>query len=275
MRFIAECGSNFSPLAGEPSLDRALRLVKAAAASGATHAKFQLFTPGDLYREPPPGLEKAALPPSWIVSIYDTCRKEGIEFLCTPFSIGAVNLLNDYVDEWKVASWDITFVPLLEEVAATRKPVILSTAASTKKEIEKALKILRPNGNLSAVTLMHCQSGYPTMPHEANLSRIIDLASISDEVELGLSSHIPDPYINAASVMFMARTIEAHFDLSDKAGLEAVHSLGPDEFATMVKYARLFKGSHVFSDSWTLSEQDKKAREQYRRTGDDWKRPGK
>ena len=147
MKFIAECGSNIATKKEGRSLNRALVLIEEAAAAGATHAKFQLFTGETLHsnKQAQQKLNEVALPQEWIPELAATCRDNKIEFLCTPFSPQAVDVLDEFVNEWKVASWDITYIPLLNKLAQNGKPVILSTGAATIEEIENALMLLRPD----------------------------------------------------------------------------------------------------------------------------------
>ena len=162
MRFIAEIGSNY--FTNGKTIERAFLLIEAAARSGATDVKFQLFEAGTLYRDPPDDVAGIQLPRQWVPDLHGKCKEVGVNFLCTPFDLGGVSFLNEFVNEWKIASWDITYVPLLESISKTKKPVILSTAAATIQEIELALSYLRPNQNLTGITLMHCHSSYPTPP---------------------------------------------------------------------------------------------------------------
>lgn len=281
MKFIAEIGSNYFVKKDGRTLNRALVLIEEAAAAGATHVKFQLFTGETLHSNPQAQkkLNEVALPQEWLPELAATCRDNKVEFLCTPFSPHAVDILDDFVDEWKVASWDITYIPLLNKLAQNGKPVILSTGAATLDEIENALMLLRPDDDFPHdVSLLHCHAGYPIKLKEFNMRRMLEIVSEftydmdGGMMEYGLSSHYPDPILNASSVLLGATIIEAHFDLWDKLGNEADHSLTPEQFKTMVEWAEKFKlarGAYV--DGLTSSEQQ--CRALYRRNEEDWLRP--
>jgi sialic acid synthase SpsE len=282
LKFICEIGTNWYPayygdyFSSNKLLERALHLIELAARSGGTHAKFQLFR--KLYRseKKQKELEKLQLPLSWIPILADACRENNIDFLCTPFYLEAVDILDPYVNEWKVASWDITFIPLLERIAQTGKPVILSTGEATESEIIRAYRIVWG----APVTLLHCTGGYPSPIHDARLARISYLQKFGFPV--GFSSHITDPYLVASSVAFGAGTIEAHFDFegswqrssrtSQPPGVEYAHSLNPEDFDTMVRYAKSIKaamGENTTRD-WGAQPEP---RNNYRRNPVDWLRP--
>jgi len=283
MKLIAEIGSNYFAK-NERSLNRALALIEEAAASKATHVKFQLFTGETLHSNPvtQKRLNELALPQNWLPELAACARGNGVEFLCTPFSPTAVDILDDYVNEWKIASWDINYIPLLQKIAQNGKPVILSTAAATIDEIDNALELLRPNGFPDDVAILHCHPGYPIKLKEFDMRRMLEIVSAfaydmneSKFIEFGLSSHYPDPVLNASSVLLGATIIEAHFDLMDKLGNEAEHSLTPVQFKEMAQWAekfRLARGSMAESE-FTPSEIW--CRENYRRSDEDWLRPAK
>lgn len=280
LQFIAEIGSNYFVEGKGKSLPRALTLIEEAAAAGATAVKFQLID--KLYASPAQQarIDEISLPAEWLPELKAEADRCGVEFLVTPFSVEAVDLILPYVKRIKIASWDITFFPLLEKVRDTGLPVILSTGGADLEEVDEALAILRPGDEFPRdVTLMHCHAGYPTKVDEVNLRGIIDLAGATvsdiDEYEMmpvGLSSHCPDPEVNAAAVLYQAEIIEAHFDLIDGKGIEAPHSLNPVEFKRMVVLANKLlaaKGAYDFP-----GEKDREfARSNYRRNSSDWLRP--
>ena len=141
MRFIVDIGSNHVTN-DVPSKSRALELIHAAAESGATDVKFQLFD--KLYRDSSQqkNISKIALPKNWIDELRNKCDELGVNFLCTPFSLNAVDYLETFVKEWKIASWDITFEPMIKKIGKSGKPVIMSTGGATSKEIKTAVKWL-------------------------------------------------------------------------------------------------------------------------------------
>lgn len=283
MKLIAEISSNYFAN-NERSINRALVLIEEAAAAGATHVKFQLFTGETLHSNPvtQKRLNELALPQSWLPELAAACRNSDVEFLCTPFSPTAVDILDEYVNEWKIASWDINYIPLLQKLAQNGKPVILSTAAATIEEIDSAIEILRPTGFPDDVAILHCHPGYPIKLKEFDMRRMLEIVSAfafdmneNKFMEYGLSSHYPDPILNASSILLGATIIEAHFDLMDKLGNETEHSLNPVQFKEMVKWAekfRLARGSMAESE---FTQSEIWCRENYRRSEEDWLRPAK
>ncbi len=274
IEFIAEAGSNWY-VPGVNGLERAKKLVETAARHGANGIKFQLLKADKLYRkeEKIASLKKLELPVEWIPELYDTCSAHGIEFLCTPFYLEAVNILNPFVNRYKIASWDLTYTPLLKAISKTGKPVILSTGAATMEEVEQALVTLRPDPEhlCDDVTILHCTGGYPTNPNDMILNRILDLATDFYPAHVGLSSHCKDPHVTASAVMYGAEIIEVHFDLADKLGAEAGHSYSPKEFAEMVALAKKLGSAMDCGCERTLV--DAVARNSYYRDESDWLRP--
>lgn len=280
--FVAEIGSNYYVEGKGGSLNRALELIAEAAAAGATTVKFQLWDKLYANQEQQQVMNERKLPVEWLPELKKEADRCGVEFLVTPFSVAALEEILPYVERIKIASWDITFEPLLEAVAETGLPVILSTGASDWEEVENAIEILRPGDEFpDDITLLYCHAGYPVKLEDVNLRGILDLAgqSVLDISELevmrvGLSSHYPDPMINASAVMYGAEMIEAHFDLADNKGLEAGHSLTPHQFKQMVSMAKAFeaaKGSVLFEGEAGRQF----CRDNYRRNPEDWLRPAK
>lgn len=267
--FIAEIGSNwYAP--GQNGLERAKKLIKSAAGSGATAVKFQYFKADKLYREPQKAysLKHLELPYVWLPELKQTAVECGVEFICTPFFIEAVAQLLPFVQRFKIASWDLTYTPLLEEIAKTGYPVILSTGAAFFQEIDNAVDIFPEAKN---ITLLHCTGGYPTEPKDMVLRRIVDLAEEFYPVHVGLSSHCLIPSVTAASVLYGAEVIEVHYDLQDKLGAETGHSYTPQRFEEMVKMAKLLLEAKDCGCEQTLT--DAVARNSYYRDESDWLRP--
>ena len=283
MKLIAEISSNYFTK-NERSLNRALVLIEEAAAAGATHVKFQLFTGETLHSNlsTQKRLNELALPQIWLPELAACCRENGVEFLCTPFSPTAVDILDDYVNEWKIASWDINYIPLLQKIAQNGKPVILSTAAATIEEIDNALELLRPDSFPHDVAVLHCHPGYPIKLKEFDMRRMLEIVSAfafdmdnNGFIEYGISSHYPDPILNASSVLLGGTIIEAHFDLMDKLGSEAEHSLTPVQFKEMVQWAEKFRLARGDMREHEFTQSEIWCRDNYRRSDEDWLRPAK
>jgi sialic acid synthase SpsE len=272
VEFVAEIGSNWY-VPGQDGLDRAKRLIESAARNGAHVAKFQMFKATELYRttQKQTALKHLELPVSWLSELYRTCEGNGIEFACTPFYLDAVDYLVEYVDRWKIASWDCTYLPLLKKVAQFGMPTVLSTGGAEMEEVDTALEILSEITDLEEITVLHCTGGYPTEPRDMVLDRIVTLAAEFFPVQVGLSSHCTNPIITASSVLLGAKMIEVHYDLNDKAGAEAGHSYSPDGFAEMVRTAKLLLEAKTCNCEMTLT--DTVARNMYYRDPSDWLRP--
>ncbi len=271
---IAEVGSNHNS-----SFDKAMQLIDAAANAGADYAKFQLFTGDDLWSREPElsNTRKLALPEAWIPKLMLHCRERNINFLCTPFSPHAVEVLrNNKVGSFKVASGDITYSPLLKAIAETGKPVFLSVGASTYEEIDAALHILKN----SEVVILHCVPEYPAVPDTSNIRRILDLAERytmtvgeSRIVPVGLSSHLREWWVDVACVAYHPFILEKHIDLVGKTGPEGGHSLDPFEFAQFVSAVRDVESAMEVHKDFT--EGEVYARLNYRRNETTWLRPFK
>jgi N-acetylneuraminate synthase len=209
VKFIAEVCSNHNG-----SIERAKTLIATAAKVGCTAVKFQLFrldklfAPEVLASQEYKFLEKRRtweLPLEWLPQLREWCIERKMEFGCTPFYPEAVDQLLPYVDFFKVASYNLLDLTLIRRVAATGKPVILSTGMGSSEEIRDALVAL----NGSKYELLHCISEYPTKSY--NLSRFKALRQMCGAV--GWSDHTVDP---AAMYYFYsqdARTFEFHLDL--------------------------------------------------------------
>lgn len=273
--FIAEIGSNFVT-GNKPSKERALTLIRSAAQHGATAVKFQLIKANELYRDQDKvnALRPMELPVKWLPELKSACDFEGVEFLCTPFYEDAVEILMPYVERWKIASWELSEVghinPVIKAIADTEMPVIMSTAGATMEEVEFALEVLRPGDEqYDDVVLMHCNPSYPTGTEHADLRHILTLGSEFFPVQVGFSCHVPNPVIAASSVLYQAETIEVHYDLEDRLGVESAHSLNPEKFSKMVSMANMLQKAM----KGTARESDVKfSRKNYRKDPSDWLR---
>ena len=166
------------------------------------------------------------------------CGQLGIEYLSTPFDLASVDFLASLdLPVYKIPSGEITNLPYLERIAALKKPVILSTGMSTLPEIEDALSVLE-NGGAGEVTLLHCNTEYPTPFADANLRAMLDLKEHFG-CPVGYSDHTPGWEAAVAAVALGACVIEKHFTL-DKTmeGPDHKASLEPDELAALVRAVR-------------------------------------
>lgn len=277
---IAEIGSSH---AGDR--DRALRMIRDSAEAGATTVKFQLFTADDLWRYGSPqyfiasryevGLE-------WLPDLVQSANGYGLEFLCTPFSPEAVDALEKVgVKRYKVSSGDITYTALLQAVADTRKPVLLSVGYSTWEEIDTALGILRGKDTNLPITLMHSTGAFPTEPADSRIKRILALVQrygmstfgepLTDPLEVGISAHWRAWWLSVACIPYGITTIEHHVDNKNLSGPEGRHSLTFKEFGEMVKCVRDVESAIAGGED--LTDHDLMMRRVARRDPSDWLRP--
>lgn len=249
---IAEAGANH-----DRDLDTALRLIDVAADAGADAVKFQTYTAEGLYSRHTPmisyvedqGLvdqgesvfdmiKRVEIPWEWHEDLAERARDRGIHFLSTPFDESAVELLEGLeVPAYKIASYELTHLPLIRAVAATGKPVLLSTAMATLGEIEEALDAARSAGGRELL-VMHCAVNYPPRFDDLNLRAIPTLAQ-AFQIPVGWSDHTMGHTADVVAVALGATAIEKHFTLSrDREGPDHGFALEPDELTAMVTAIR-------------------------------------
>jgi sialic acid synthase SpsE len=260
---IAEIGVNHAG-----SMDLARRLIDEAADGGAAAAKFQTYKAAKLASRDSPAYWDTSKEPTRsqfeLFSRLDSfgpdqyrelaahCAARGIDFLSTPFDLDAVDLLDPLVPAFKVASADITNVPLLRKVGRTGKPVMLSTGASTLPEIEFAVQTLRATG-VSDIALLHCVLNYPTAVDHACLGRIEVLRRAFPDCVIGYSDHVvPDRTISALEVATLlgACVLEKHFT-HDKSlpGNDHYHAMDRDDSRRFLERIDLFRRLAATSDA--------------------------
>ncbi len=246
VRFVAEVSSNH-----HQDLGRCLAFVERAAKLGCHAVKFQLFRIRELFAPEilaasPEHRARAAweLPGAWIAPLAERARECGLEFACTPFHLGAVAELEPHVDFLKIASYELLWEDLLRACAATGKPVVLSTGMANRAEVERALDVLAGAG-CRDLTLLHCVSGYPAPPDEANLRALETLAGLAPRapglrLRTGWSDHTVSPgVIQRAVHRFGASLVEFHLDL-DGEGEEfaAGHCWLPERIGAVIRDVR-------------------------------------
>jgi N-acetylneuraminate synthase len=246
---IAEMSGNHNQ-----SLERALQIVKAAADAGADAIKLQTYTPDSLTIDHRGGnfditdskslwsgrnlyelYQEARTPYEWNKPIFDYARELGIICLSTPFDDQAVDMLEELGSPChKIASFENNHLPLLRKVAATGKPVIMSTGISTLAGIDEAVTVLRGAG-CSDLVLLKCTSTYPASPENTNLLTIPHMKEAFN-CEAGLSDHTMGIGAAVAAVALGASVIEKHFCLSRaEGGVDSAFSLEPHEFKLLVE----------------------------------------
>jgi pseudaminic acid synthase len=239
------------------SLETALEIVHAAKRSGADAIKLQTYTADtitlkcnkedfkilsdspwashstlwDLYN-------KAHTPWEWHEYIFKEARKIGIEIFSSPFDTSAVELLESLnVSVYKIASPEITNIPLLEKVAQTGKPIIISTGIGDLTDIELALSTLK-NAGATEIIVLKCTTAYPAPAEESNLLTITDIITRFDVLS-GLSDHTIGTAAAVATVALGGSLIEKHFTLEgDKVTVDSFFSSAEIEFAKMVNDIR-------------------------------------
>ncbi len=242
---IAEIGNNHNG-----DFDRAIALVDAAVAAGADCAKFQMRKLDEVYRASSLSgkdddlaveytldlLRRFELPTAQQKKIAEYCAAKGIEYLCTPWDAKSVAVLEGFgVHAYKIASADLTNLPLLARLAATGKTLIVSTGMSTTDEIKAAAKFL-DDRNASYV-LLHCQSTYPAALHNIHLRFMETLREIHPVV--GYSGHERGIAVSTAAVALGAVVIERHITLDrEMEGPDHAASLEPEEFKALVSGIR-------------------------------------
>lgn len=242
---IAEIGSNH-----DGSFEAALQYIREAKAAGADAAKFQfirkdlLISPkcniGNRQEDYPPyaTFPLKDLPDEWIPKLKALCDELSIEFFCTPFSLGCVDVLESVgVKTYKIASGDMTFFPLLERVALTGKRIVLATGASDMEDVRKAYTTLW-NAGARDITLLHCVAIYPPRWDEMNLRSMVALAE-EFRCPVGISDHTPGSAVPVAATALGATVIEKHVTLDrSSSGPDHAYSMTFPEFGEMVTAVR-------------------------------------
>lgn len=246
---IAEMSGNHNQ-----SLDTAMALVQAAADAGADAIKLQTYTAATITLDVDGGpfviadpsspwagrklydlYDEAHTPWEWHKPLFDRARELGLIAFSTPFDPTAVDFLESLdVPAYKVASFEVVDLPLIEKIARTGKPIIMSTGMATLSEIDEAVAAVRCAA-APALALLKCSSAYPASPAEMNLRTIPHLAEAFG-VPVGLSDHTLGTAVPVAAVSLGACIIEKHLALSrSMPGPDAAFSLEPHEFRLMAE----------------------------------------
>lgn len=246
---VAEAGCNHNQ-----QLDMALALVDMAADCGADAVKFQSYHAENMYSRQTPMMEhfrtrlKAGpnatmydlikmteLPWEYHTPIAGHCRKRSIPFLSTPFEEEAVDLLESLdVPAYKIAAFEMTHYPLIQRVASTGKPIILSTGMSSLGDIEMALAAAQKENN-DQIILLHCVSNYPARHEDYNL-RVMNTLRQAFGHPVGLSDHTPGVRLAEIGIALGADLIEKHITLDQKLhGPDHYFSLTSEQLSLLVK----------------------------------------
>lgn len=249
---IAEAGVNHNG-----SFEMACRLADEAKRAGADYVKFQTGIPENVisvraeqaeYQKHNTGtsesqldmVRKIMLRPDEFKPLKEYCDSIGIRFLSTPFDLDSIDILKPLeMDLWKIPSGEITNLPYLRKVASMGQPVVMSTGMSRLGEVDDAVDVLLDGGlTLDMITLLHCNTEYPTPYTDVNLRAMLTLRDAIG-CRVGYSDHTPGIEVPVAAVAMGAEVIEKHFTL-DKTlpGPDHVASLDPAELKAMVSSIR-------------------------------------
>ena len=255
----------------------AIKLIHAAKESGADAIKLQTFTPDTITiqcekpdfrigEDTPWGSRtlydlytKAHMPWDWQPKLKKIAEELGITLFSTPYDKTAVDFLEEMeVPAYKVASFELVDIPLIEYIASKGKPIIMSTGMATLAEIDEAVRTARTTG-ASQIVLLKCVSAYPASPEDMNL-RTIPHLSESFNIPVGLSDHTLDLTLPAVSVAFGSCIIEKHFTLSRKIeSPDRDFSLEPQEFEAMVRAIRITEKS-LGKVNYDLSDKESRSK---------------
>jgi len=273
---VAEMSGNHNQ-----SLERALKIVEAAANCGVDAVKIQTYTPDSLtlninnqkgfFIEDEKSIwfgrtcydvyQEAALPYEWHKPIFDKCKELGIIGFSTPFDLSGVDFLESLdCPIYKIASAEIIDIALLKKIAQTKKPVIMSTGMATLEEISEAVKTLQDAGCCN-ITILKCTTSYPAKAEDSNLLTIPDLQKKFPDCKVGLSDHTLGIGAAISSVALGVGVIEKHFTLSRAdGGIDSVFSMEPNEMKQLVEECNnAYKA--LGGICYNLSESEKKSHE--------------
>ena len=269
---IAELSANHNG-----SLETAIETIRAAKLAGANAIKFQTYTADtitidskkedflikgtiwegrnlhDLYTE-------AYTPWEWHEQLFAVAKEEGLECFSSPFDPTAVELLEKLnVPAYKIASFEITDIPLIELVASKGKPIIISTGIAELEDIELAIEACERMGNEN-IAILKCTSSYPAPIEEANMIMVKDFAERFNMI-VGLSDHTIGSTAPVVATCFGARIIEKHFILDRSiGGPDASFSMNEAEFTEMVKAVREAEKA-IGKVDYNLTDKQKKGKD--------------
>lgn len=268
---VAEISANHGQ-----NFKRAITLIKKAKECSADAVKFQTYTPDTLtidvdnryFRVKDPRwrsqslyqlYSKAYTPWSWFKRLKKIADDLGIIIFSTAFDRTAVDFLEELgVGLHKISSFELVDLPLIEYVAKTKKPLILSTGMASLSEIRQAVNTAKKSG-AKDIILLKCVSSYPSKPEEMNLRTIPDLKK-KFKLEIGLSDHTLGIAVAIAAVSLGAKVIEKHFTLSRKIKtVDNFFSIEPDEFSQMVTNIRVAEKS-LGNIHYGLTKTEKRSR---------------
>ena len=261
--FIAEVSSNHNR-----DINRMKEFIYASKEVGCTGVKFQLFKIDELFS--PEILAKSEthrkrkeweLPIEYIPELAELSHSLDLSFSCTPFYLEAVDILEPYIDFYKIASYELLWIDLFEKCGNTGKPIVFSTGMATFDEVETTLNCLIAT-EAKDITVLHCNSAYPTPIKDANLAGIKSLKKMIEtmhnqnqiEIKVGYSDHTVSPaVIYRATHQYNVDFVEFHLDLDGKGEeYKAGHCWLPDQISEVIANLNLgleADGQEIFEPS--------------------------
>lgn len=282
---ISEDSSTYviAELSGNHNMDydRAVKILHAAKESGADAIKVQTYTADTITLDCDDPCfqitqgtlwdgttlhklyEKAYTPWEWQPKLQEVANDLGMDFFSSPFDFSSVDFLEEMnVPAYKIASFEITDIPLIKKVAGLGKPVIISTGIATLADIELAVKTCRDAGN-DKVVLLKCCSAYPTPYEDINLNTMVNLKDTFGCI-VGLSDHTMGNTVAVASVAMGAKVVEKHLTLRRAdGGVDSAFSMEPEEFKQMVDNIRIVEKAKG-TVTYELTDKQKAEREHAR-----------
>lgn len=273
---IAEISANHNG-----KFENAVKIIHEAKKAGADAVKLQTYTPDTMtidsdnnYFQIKQGTiwdgttlyklyEEAYTPWEWQPKLKKIAEEEGLVCFSSPFDLTAVDFLEEIdVPAYKVASFEITDIPLIEYIASKDKPIIMSTGIATLTDIEEAVNACKRIGN-DQIALLKCTSAYPSPIKDINLKVIPNMKETFGTI-VGLSDHTLGHTVALGSVALGARIVEKHFTLSRAdGGPDAKFSIEPDEFEEMVRNIRDLENA-LGQITYKLTEKQRRSREHAR-----------
>ncbi len=256
IEFFSDIGSNFITKNG-PDFDRALELIETAKEIGCTGVKFQYFKADKLWHPSMTKELEAAkareLPLTWIPMLSESARNKNLLFGLSVFNKDDVDLLNCYVDYFKIASFEIGLFDLIEKCYLTGKRLMLSMGQSDRDEIIKIITDLPETLKEQQIDILHCVSKYPAKIEDCNLNVIKFNHFIN-----GWSDHTSYPQTIQTAISLGAKVIEFHLDL-ERFGIETQHSWLPSMARQFIRNSKITEQA-LGTDNWNeiVKQQDRK-----------------
>jgi sialic acid synthase SpsE len=263
IKLISEIGSNHNN-----DFNRCLTLIDQAKEYGFNGIKMQLFKADKLTKNKTlqADYKKQELDIEWIPAISEYCKKVNMLFGCTPFYLEAINELKDYVDFFKISSFDILRLDLIKKCIETKKDVYISCGLASNENIENIIDLILQYGSAeSNYYFMHCVSKYPTNVEESCMKRITEIFLLllkykRKNIFVGYSDHTKDVDVIRESFNLMTQVIELHFDLDDKLGSESKygHCWTPKDMTEL--YNKMNKINNMLNSKFILTDEQLKLR---------------